>query len=873
MSKRIVLIATFLLLVAAVTSQAEDLYKASVTSQRDAELLNSIGADPLLRIRDGYLLLLKGDQPQVISSAGVTIEHVATDVDRRSVAIDVTLDRSNARLFPVVYQEEGVVLLRVTPDDLRTDGRVSGLAPVLTSHLKIVYREPLSVGKSFPSRSVDLDSIMSLIRTDSLQSYVTRLQAFPPRVTGSTSDHSSRDWLVSKFQQFGYDSVVLDSFNYGSTPCQNIVAYKVGSAFPDHHIVIGAHKDAVSGSPGADDNASGAAGVLEIARILKDIETEMTFVFVLFNAEEQGLYGSWHYADEAATRGDSIVFMLNLDMIGAEDNYLDATVYHGTDLTYANFWNDVADSLLNVTGHLSGTSQYSDHYPFQQNGYDVVFIIEYEFSSVYHSSHDSTSYMDFNYMTRIVKASAATAFMVDGWYIPNPGLVFTYPSGVPETVLPGVPTEFQVQITGASGGVPVEGSGKLHSSVGGGLWSTTDMTYMGSNLYEATLPAASCNDGSIQFYVSAEEAQGGEFSNPSPLDPFETFVATSIEVAFSDNFETNKGWSVSGGLWARGVPTGGGGAYGGPDPSGGHNSLNVFGYNLSGDYENSMPERHLTSPAINCSGLSGVKLNFWRWLGVEQPDYDHAYVRVSNNGTTWSTIWQNTAEVADVAWQEMEFDISSIADNQPAVYVRFTMGVSDGAWTYCGWNIDDLEVKAYVCEELTDSDSDGIADLSDNCPLIYNPNQEDADGDDVGDVCDNCTDTDNDGFGNPGFPASTCALDNCPLKSNPLQQDFDSDAIGDSCDNCIYVANADQTDSDQDGIGDVCEWACGDANGSEFVDIDDVVYLIMYVFSGGPDPIHWEAGDVNCSGIVDIDDIVYLINYIFAGGPAPCEGC
>ncbi|MFH1891545.1 MAG: right-handed parallel beta-helix repeat-containing protein [Candidatus Zixiibacteriota bacterium] len=65
----------------------------------------------------------------------------------------------------------------------------------------------------------------------------------------------------------------------------------------------------------------------------------------------------------------------------------------------------------------------------------------------------------------------------------------------------------------------------------------------------------------------------------------------------------------------------------------------------------------------------------------------------------------------------------------------------------------------------------------------------------------------------------------------------------------------------------------GDADGSSAVDIDDVVYLISYIFSGGPAPSPLCCADVDCSGAVDIDDVVYLISYIFSGGPAPCDGC
>lgn len=67
------------------------------------------------------------------------------------------------------------------------------------------------------------------------------------------------------------------------------------------------------------------------------------------------------------------------------------------------------------------------------------------------------------------------------------------------------------------------------------------------------------------------------------------------------------------------------------------------------------------------------------------------------------------------------------------------------------------------------------------------------------------------------------------------------------------------------------ETICGDVNGSNSIDIDDVVYTIAYVFQGGPAPDPVESGDVNCSGGVDIDDIVYLITYVFQGGDAPCD--
>jgi len=71
-----------------------------------------------------------------------------------------------------------------------------------------------------------------------------------------------------------------------------------------------------------------------------------------------------------------------------------------------------------------------------------------------------------------------------------------------------------------------------------------------------------------------------------------------------------------------------------------------------------------------------------------------------------------------------------------------------------------------------------------------------------------------------------------------------------------------------------CDWIVGDADNSGYIDIDDVVYIIGYIFVSGPEPVpHIGAGDANCSTEVDIDDVVYLIGYIFVGGPPPPCTC
>jgi hypothetical protein len=135
-----------------------------------------------------------------------------------------------------------------------------------------------------------------------------------------------------------------------------------------------------------------------------------------------------------------------------------------------------------------------------------------------------------------------------------------------------------------------------------------------------------------------------------------------------------------------------------------------------------MPEQHLTSTAIDCSQYSDVSLRFWRWLGVEQPAYDHAYVRASTNGTTWTNVWSNPAQIADSEWVEQTIDLSAIADDQPTLYLRWTQGTSDGSWQFCGWNIDDVEVWALapvtMPGDIGDMNCDGEITFADINPFV-----------------------------------------------------------------------------------------------------------------------------------------------------------
>ena len=127
----------------------------------------------------------------------------------------------------------------------------------------------------------------------------------------------------------------------------------------------------------------------------------------------------------------------------------------------------------------------------------------------------------------------------------------------------------------------------------------------------------------------------------SASDPW-VMYNTPQAVIYSANMDTDPGWTFDAfSKWAWGRPTGEPTGSGGwPDPTSGHTGAKVVGYNLFGPYPNNMSRTlYVTTPAINCFGYTDVTLDFWRWLGVDTSAWDHAYVQVSNNGISWTTVW------------------------------------------------------------------------------------------------------------------------------------------------------------------------------------------------------------------------------------------
>jgi hypothetical protein len=223
-------------------------------------------------------------------------------------------------------------------------------------------------------------------------------------------------------------------------------------------------------------------------------------------------------------------------------------------------------------------------------------------------------------------------------------------------------------------------------------------------------------------------------------------------------------------------------------------------------------------------------------------------------------------------------------DNSSSAGVEGFMGIGRASGSWQSYPVAEIIVMNVFdpCASWADGDGDGVPDDEDNCPMNDNPGQEDEDGDDKGDVCDTCTDTDGDGFGNPGFPVTICTVDNCPGLANPSQSDGDGDCIGDACDPDPEVYDPSSPDSyppQGNHIGDACDCE-GNFNCSADNNVDGMdaaTFKADYGRSAINSPCTTADhcnGDFSCNGNVDgLDAALFKADFGRSGINNPCPSC
>ncbi|MBT6269012.1 MAG: hypothetical protein HOI88_01500 [Phycisphaerae bacterium] len=299
----------------------------------------------------------------------------------------------------------------------------------------------------------------------------------------------------------------------------------------------------------------------------------------------------------------------------------------------------------------------------------------------------------------------------------NTPISFSFPSGTPILVIAGEIFEFPVHIESIFADEIIENSALLHVRYGDeGVFAQRPITYVEGTEFEVALPVSLCGLQS-EYWISVKTTDGETHRYPQGSETLQAGVASEV---MQWNMNTNPGWTTSG-QWAWGTPSGNGGEYGNPDPTSGVTGQNVYGYNLGGDYANNLQQTHLTTGSIDVSDISNLQLTFARYLNVEQPVYDHAYVSARVDNGAWTTVWSNTLTIEDNSWQTVLYDLSEIVSEGSSLQIRWTMGETDGAWRYSGWNIDDVQLLSTANSAIQgDVNCDGLVNVTDVLDVVSN---------------------------------------------------------------------------------------------------------------------------------------------------------
>ena len=264
--------------------------------------------------------------------------------------------------------------------------------------------------------SVNQDTLVKVIREFSGED-ATVVNGNPVTILNreSNANDIAADYLVERLAALS--NITVSDIGY-SVNGRNIVATQLGKTNPNDIYIICAHYDTVNNYC-ADDNASGTAAILEVARILSTQCLDNTIIYAFWDEEEQGLLGAANYAANASTNGDNILGVYNIDMMaydGDGDNVFDIDVRNiaGSIALKDDLLAVLASSSLNLNVNVvdPGTPL-SDHKPFWDQGYSAMLVGESwgnnDQTPNYHTANDRFADLDMDYFTDLTKL--ATAFM------------------------------------------------------------------------------------------------------------------------------------------------------------------------------------------------------------------------------------------------------------------------------------------------------------------------------------------------------------------------------------------------------------------------------------------------------------------------------
>jgi hypothetical protein len=525
----------------------------------------------------------------------------------------------------------------------------------------------------------DIYAMMAQVNMDTLEAFVQHLQDYGTRNAYKTGGIYAQNWILGKFQSFGLDTELHDFTMPGGEASDNVIATLPGNVYPDEYIILGAHYDSYTGGnsePGADDNATGTAGILEAARILSQYTFDRTIIFATWSGEEYGLYGSEAWASEAAANGMNILGYFNIDMAG----YLKPGDAVHTDImapTSASelreFYKDVCAVYLPLfqtfNGTLSGGD--SDHTSFNNNGYQGIFPFEdsQDYSPYIHTANDiiGPSVNNFGQHGTFVQAIIANVVSLSDQLAHPENLIAE--AGDQEVIL---------------GWEAVEGTEyyNIYRNLESGPFATSTTTdYTDTEVVNGT---------SYTYYVTAIFQGSGEESGPS--NTVKVIPMPPISLPFFDDFETGAPYWTMDGTWGLQQGTYYSSAYALTESPGGNYAANL--------------DISTTLRALNFSGAISAEISFWTKYSLES-SYDYMYLEISTDGLNWEQLDSFTGAMN--TWVQRAYILDDyIGESNVIIRFRFT---SDIYVEEDGMYIDDLEITVSgigINEDLLSSGKDGI---------------------------------------------------------------------------------------------------------------------------------------------------------------------
>lgn len=287
----------------------------------------------------------------------------------------------------------------------------------LLTFLTFLSASYASSGQTFIQRYAD---IANQVSQTNITNSLTQYEALGVKERNTAALENTYQWLVNKYTGFGYSmaQITTDSFpNSGSTG-KNLVVTKIGTVYPNIYVIVCGHYDSKTGT-GTNDNGSGVAAILEMARLLQNVNTEYSIKFINFSGEENGLIGSQHYVSSVVNGTNpkmNIRLVINIDEVGGVAGMNNNTVTCEKDNSGTPSTNNAASAtmtneLITCVGLYSplqtrlANAYASDYMSFEDNNEVITGLFETNETTHAHSATDLLVNMDPVYNFKVAKAA------------------------------------------------------------------------------------------------------------------------------------------------------------------------------------------------------------------------------------------------------------------------------------------------------------------------------------------------------------------------------------------------------------------------------------------------------------------------------------